>query len=251
MAKEINIKMYNRLFGGSHKKIDTVAEHAGEFKRENSILQEAYNAWESLREFRKDAERFAMYTFGDQWGDKIDTEEGTIKESTYIKKSGKMPLKNNRIRSLLRSVLGQFSSSQTEPVCVARDREEQKLGEMMSATIQYGYQKNKLWELDRRNLETFLITGAAFFRTSYGWNDDSAMMDVWVDSINYNRVFFDSNMEDYRHWDCSLIGEIHDVSLNDILAKFADGSKGKALYLKNLYRSQAMSDFSQSRKPYE
>lgn len=244
MEQVVNIKMYNRLFGKERKKIDTVSEREKECKRESAILQEAYNAWESLRPFRKETERYAMYTFGDQWGDKIDTEEGTIKESTYIKNSGKIPLKNNRIRSLLRSVLGQFSSSQTEPVCVARDRDEQKLGEMMSATIQYGYQKNKLWELDRRNLEVFLISGAAFFRTSYGWNDDSAMMDVWVDSINYNRVFFDSHMEDYRHWDCSMIGEIHDVTLNDILAKFADGSKEKALYLKNLYRSQSMSDFS-------
>lgn len=244
MGKEVDVKMYNRLFGSCHKAIDTVAEYTGDLKRENGVLQEAYNAWESLRVFRKDSERFAMYTFGDQWGDKIETEEGTIKESTYIKKSGKMPLKNNRIRSLLRSVLGQFSSSQTEPVCVARDRDEQKLGEMMSATIQYGYQKNKLWELDRRNLESFLITGAAFFRTSYGWNDDSAMMDVWVDSVNYNRVFFDSNMEDYRHWDCSMVGEIHDISLNDLLSKFADGSREKALYLKNLYRAQTMSDFS-------
>lgn len=244
MGNNINIKTYNRLFGGKRGKIDSASETSEGYKRENRVLQEAYDAWESLRTFRSDAERYAMYTFGDQWGDKVETPEGMVKESTYIKNQGKMPLKNNRIRSVLRSVLGQFSSSQTEPVCVARDRDEQELGEMMSATIQYGYQKNELWELDRRNLEAFLITGAAFFRTRYGWNAESGIMDVWVDTVNYNRVFFDSNMEDYRHWDCSMIGEIHDVSINDILAQFSDGSKEKALYLKNLYRSQLMSDFS-------
>ncbi|WP_099465571.1 portal protein [Parabacteroides provencensis] len=253
MGNSVNLKMYNHLFKKKGK-IDSVLEEDIFFSKNNSILLEAYNAWESLRNFRKEAERCSMYVYGaercsmnvygDQWGDKIDTKEGTIKESTYIKKQGKVPLKNNRVRPLVRTVLGQFSSSQTEPVCVARDRDEQKIGEMMSATIQYGYQKNKLWELDRRNLETFLIAGAAFFRTYYGWNDEYGMMDVWTDSVNYNRIFLDTHMEDYRHWDCSLIGEIHDISLNEILSKFADGSKDKALYLKNIYRSHSREDIS-------
>ena len=243
MKQSVNLKMYNRFFGGKNK-IDTVVREDKAFFRDNSILMEAYNAWESLRNFRRDSERYSMYVFGDQWGDKVETKEGTIKESTYIKNQGKVPLKNNRVRPLIRTVLGQFSSSQTEPVCVARDRDEQKLGEMMSATIQYGYQKNKLWELDRRNLEVFLITGAAFFRTYYGWSDEYCMMDVWTDTINYNRVFFDTHMEDYRHWDCSLIGEIHDISLNEILSKFADGSREKALYLKTVYRSHRNDEVS-------
>ena len=243
MKQSVNLKMYNQLFGRK-KKIDSVINEDTSFFRNNAILMEAYNAWESLRNFRKDSERYSMYVFGDQWGDKIETKDGTIKESTYIKNQGKVPLKNNRVRPLIRTVLGQFSSSQTEPVCVARDRDEQKLGEMMSATIQYGYQKNKLWELDRRNLEVFLITGAAFFRTYYGWSDECCMMDVWTDTVNYNRAFFDTHMEDYRHWDCSLIGEIHDISLNEILSKFADGSRNKALYLKDIYRSRRSDEIS-------
>lgn len=240
----VNLKMYNRLFGNK-KKIDTVARNDDtSFSKDNAILLEAYYAWESLRNFRKEASRSSMYVFGDQWGDRIETKDGTMKESSYIKQQGKVPLKNNRVRPLIRTVLGQFSSSQTEPVCVARDREEQKLGEMMSATIQYSYQKNKLWELDRRNLESFLITGAAFFRTYYGWNDNSCMMDVWTDAINYNRIFLDTNMEDYRHWDCSLIGEIHDISLNDVIAKFSDESRDKAEHIRNIYRAATHEDVS-------
>lgn len=241
--KDVNLKMYNRLFRGN-KKIDTVDEGSDLFSKNNAILLEAYYAWESLRNFRKDSERSAMYVFGDQWGDKVDTKDGTMKESSYIKKQGKVPLKNNRIRPLIRTVLGQFSSSQTEPVCVARDRDEQKIGEMMSATIQYCYQKNKLWELDRRNLESFLITGAAFFRSYFGWNDEYCMMDVWVDSVNYNRIFLDTHMEDYRHWDCSLIGEMHDSSLNEVISKFSDGSREKARYIKDIYRTNNRNDVS-------
>jgi hypothetical protein len=242
MGNSVNIAMYNRLFGG-RKKIDTVKTSPDEaYKRNQSVLMEAYSAWESLRDFRNNTERNAMYVYGDQWGDRIETKCGTVKESTYIKEQGKVPLKNNRVRPLVRTVLGQFSSSRTEPVCAARDRDEQKLGEMMSATVQYSYQRNKLWELDRRVLENFLISGSGFFRTYYGWSDENSIMDVWVDSINYNRVFFDTHMEDFRHWDCQLIGEIHDISLNDVLAKFSDGSREKALYLKSIYRSASRDD---------
>ena len=39
------------------------------------------------------------------------------------------------------------------------------MGETMSITLQYVYQ-NKLWELDRRNLEYFIINGAAQFKSA-------------------------------------------------------------------------------------
>ena len=234
--KSVDVKLFQKLYGKkSQAKIDSV-NPVSKINRTFDILTEAHNAWNSLYDFRKECERNAMYTFGDQWADKIEHKGQSMTESDYIKQQGKVPLKNNRIRSIVRTVLGQFSSSQTEPVCVARDRDEQKLGEMMSMTIQYAYQKNRLWELDRRAYESFLINGAAFFKTFYAWDDEACLMDVWVDSINHNRVFFDRYMEDPRHLDCSLIGEIHDLGIDDILSKFSDGSREKAAQIREIYR---------------
>lgn len=203
--------------------------------RRDNILMDAYNAWHALDKFRKEAERNEMYTFGNQWGDKIKNPDGSgyITEEEHIKKQGNVPLKNNRIRSIVRSVLGVFSSTQTEPVCVARDRKEQEMGEVASTTIQYNYQLNKLWELDRRNLEYFIISGVAAFKTIIGWRHDK--QDVWTDLVNYNRIFFDNHMKDPRHWDCHLIGEIHDMGLYDLLALFSDGNKEKAIWLRDRY----------------
>lgn len=203
--------------------------------KRNNILMDAYNAWHSLDEFRREAERNERYTFGNQWGDRIKNPDGPgyITEEEHIKKQGNVPLKNNRIRSIVRSVLGVFSSSQTEPVCVARDRNEQEVGEIASTVIQYNYQLNKLWELDRRNLEYFIISGAAAFKTTFGWRHDK--WDVWTDLVNFNRLFFDNHMKDPRHWDCHLIGEIHDLGLYDLLALFSDGDKEKAIKLRDMY----------------
>lgn len=238
MEKKINFNLYRKFYSsGKKQKIDTVTTNA--VYKNTDILQIAYNAFRSLDNFRKEAQRNAMYTFGNQWGDLInDPATGRkITEENYIKRQGKIPLKNNLVRGLVRTVLGQFSTNQTESVCIARDRDEQNLGELMSAVLQTNYQRNKMWELDRRQLETFLITGIAVYRSYYGWQDGRDLMDVWTEAVNHNRIFFDQNMEDPRHWDCSLIGEIHDVGLEDLIAQFAEGSKKKASYLREIYRT--------------
>lgn len=234
---DINLKLYQKLqrpASGKQQKIDSVANP---LIKNLEVLHIAHNAWDSLQKFREEARRCGMYAFGDQWGETItDPISGQkMTEAAYILSQGKVPLKNNLIRSLLRTVLGQFSNAQTESVCVARDREEQQIGEMMSAVVQTNYQRNQLWELDRRNLENFMITGMACFRVYYSWKDGVDLLDVWTDIVNHNRVFFDPHMEDPRHWDCHLIGEIHDIGLDDIIAQFAD-SPQKAAYLRQIYR---------------
>lgn len=236
MERRANPALSVRLYGSKKKtkKIDTV-KRIKPFEKNNEVLHEAFMAWTSLDEFREESRRNERYTFGNQWGDKIKNPNGCgyITEEEHIKNQGNVPLKNNRIRGIVRSVLGVFSNQQTEPVCVSRDRDKQTKGEMMSSTLQYSYQLNKLWELDRRNLEYFLISGAAIFKTTYGWRNNKK--EVWTDITNYNRIFFDNHMEDPRHWDCHLIGEIHDIGLYDVMQQFADGSKDRALKLREIY----------------
>lgn len=227
-----DINFSKRLFPSQKK---TGKKKDQPITKDINALYDAYYAWESLRDFREEAKRNAMYTFGNQWGDYVVVNGKKIKEEDYIKSQGKVPLKNNRVRSLVRNVLGQFSNNQTEPVCVARDRDEQGLGEMMSATVQYAYQRNRLWELDRRNLESFLVTGSAFFRSYYAWKDEPCMMDVWVDSVNYNKMFFDKYMEDPRHWDCTLIGQVHDLAIDDVIAQFS--TPANDWQIRDIYRS--------------
>lgn len=202
------------------------------------VLLEARKCWDSLHKARIERRRCRMYSYGNQWGDVIydpDIKQ-FVTEEAHIKRQGKVPLKNNLIRQLLKSVLGQFRSNQTEPVCVARDRDEQKTGEMMSVAIQYVYQLNRLSEVDARMLEEFLISGMAICKSYYNWKAGKDKQDVWVDAVNMNRVFFDNSMEDVRHWDCSIIGEIHDVKLPDVISAFSTNEK-RAAEIREIYKS--------------
>ncbi|MFV0587067.1 hypothetical protein [Bacteroides reticulotermitis] len=232
-----NLKMSAKLFPKQKRdKIDTVQSRTS-FDRNENVLMDAFLAWTGLDSFRRMCDRNEMYTFADQWNDKV-LDPRTCKyitERQHILNQGNIPLQNNRLRGIVRSVSGVFQSTQTEPVCVSRDRDKQSKGEMMSATIQYVYQLNKLWGLDAACFTNFLVTGIGMFRSTFGWR--KGKMDVWTDLINHKRIFFDNHMEDPRHWDCHLIGEIHDVGLYDVMAQFADGSPEKAEEIRRIYSS--------------
>lgn len=197
------------------------------------VLLQAQKAWEEIDPFRHKRKRNRNYTYGKQWNDLIKLPDGRVmSEEEYIRQQGKVPLKNNLIRQMVKSVLGQFRNNQTQPVCVARDREEQNLGELMSAAVQYAYQHNRLQELDSRTMEEFLISGICFQKIGYGFRRGKS--DVWVDEVNPNRIFFNA-MEDSRHWDCTLIGELHDMPIAEVISRFSFGSRERAVQLRQIY----------------
>ena len=150
--------------------IDTVvsAKRYGD-RRAFDILMEAQYYWSQMDDFRKDRERSKRYTYGFQWDDMICVDGKSMSEEEYIKSQGNVPLKNNLIRRLVRSVLGVYRSQSKEPTCTARDRDEQKLGETMSTILQCNMQLNRMNDVYARTMEEFLISGFIVHRKSYGW----------------------------------------------------------------------------------
>lgn len=184
------------------------------------VLMEAQAAWDNMRRFRKERERNKRYTYGDQWDDTITVDGQTMSEEEYIKSQGNVPLKNNIIRRLVRAVLGVYRSQSKEPTCTARDRDEQKLGETMSTILQCNMQLNRMNDVYARTMEEFLISGLVVHRKWFGWRNDKC--DCWTDYVQPNNFFIDNNMRDFRGWDVSLLGEVHDVSFESLCRQFAE-----------------------------
>lgn len=201
--------------------------------RAQEILIEAQNYYNAMYRFRKDRERNKRYNFGDQWGDVVCVDGKKMTEEAYILSQGNIPLKNNLIRRLVRNVIGVYRSQATEPTCTARDRDEQKEAETMSTVLQYNMQLNRMTELYARSLEEYLISGMIVHRKWYGWRNDK--MDCWTDYVQPNNFFIDNNMRDFRAWDCSFVGEIHDVSFEQLCQQFAK-SPEDYMRLAEIYR---------------
>ena len=221
--------------------IDTVvsAKRYGD-RRAFDILMEAQYYWSQMDDFRKDRERNKRYTYGFQWDDMICVDGKSMSEEEYIKSQGNVPLKNNLIRRLVRSMLGVYRSQSKEPTCTARDRDEQKLGETMSTILQCNMQLNRMNDVYARTMEEFLISGFIVHRKSYGWRNGKE--DCWTDYVQPNNFFIDNNMRDFRGWDVSVLGEVHDISFGQLCEQFAS-SPQEYRQLRDIYKWAARKDY--------
>ena len=221
--------------------IDTVvsAKRYGD-RRAFDILMEAQYYWSQMDDFRKDRERNKRYTYGFQWDDMICVDGKSMSEEEYIKSQGNVPLKNNLIRRLVRSVLGVYRSQSKEPTCTARDRDEQKLGETMSTILQCNMQLNRMNDVYARTMEEFLISGFIVHHKSYGWRNGKE--DCWTDYVQPNNFFIDNNMRDFRGWDVSVLGEVHDISFGQLCEQFAS-SPQEYRQLRDIYKWAARKDY--------
>jgi hypothetical protein len=236
--KRTSLHPMSRVRGDDAPDLDSIKRevHNRTNRRAYDVLMEANYYWNQMSDFRRERERNKRYTYGYQWDDIVTVnEDGCIKKMTegeYIKKQGNVPLKNNMIRRLVRNVVGVFRNQSKEPTCTARDRDEQKLGETMSTILQCNRQLNRMSEVDARTMEEFLISGFIVHRKSYGWRNGKE--DCWTDYVQPNNFFIDNNMRDFRGWDVSCLGEVHDISFGELCEQFAqspeDYQKLKDIY---------------------
>lgn len=217
-------KFLSRVKGGSRKMAAPVRKSVRKRNQEDlEALEQFANDWASLEEMRRKTRRSVMYAWGDQWGDLVrDPDTGRmITEGDLIKKEGKVPLKNNMIAPILSNIEGQLRTAQMKPVCVVRDQREAKLGEMMSMAVEYVHDINEVAELDVATLKSETTSGVMAQRIEYGVNPDKGnKQDVWVYPVETARLFFDSSVEDPRMWGLARVGELYDMTIEDVVANF-------------------------------
>lgn len=224
----------SRLTAETRAEMDTV-KYDSKFNDDRKAVDTLYlakNYWDAMSQFRKDRKRNKNFNYGNQWGDLVTVDGKTMTEEEYIIQQGSMPLKSNLIRRLVRNVLGVYRSQSKEPTCVARDRDEQQLGEVMSTILQYNWQLNHMEEVNARSYEDFLIGGLVVHKKTFGWRNGKC--DCWTDYVNPDNFFVDNKTTDFRSWDVQMVGEIHDYSFEDVCREFAHSPQDYAT-LKGIY----------------
>lgn len=182
--------------------------------RGQQVLMHAQKHYTAMDRYRRDRERNKRYAFGDQWGDTVVVDGVPMTEGEYIREQGNQPLKTNLIRRAVSSVVGLYRGQSMEPTCIARDRDEQRMAESMSTALQYNMELNHMNEMHARTMEEYLIGGFVVHRKGYYWQ--FKRMDCWTSVVRPSNFFIDCNMNDFRGWDCSIVGEIHDVSYEEV-----------------------------------
>lgn len=215
---------------------------------------QVYASWDSIRD---EWERCKDFTYGNQWRDRITVEDEcgslvTMSEDDYLAREGMIPLTNNLIRRLVRNITGVFRNQNKEAACRARDREEQQFNEALSVILQEENQANKMSLKNARSCERGLIGGFACYKHTAGWRNHR--YGVWVDEVSLNNIAADANAKDATGSDFRMIVELHQMTVDEICAKWAHSSqdiqrikaeysvKDRDRYLMNQFRDFGMSD---------
>jgi hypothetical protein len=209
------------------------------------LLDICRNDYESLRNFRDRRRRNRKYYRGDQWSDYVkdpDNTDNLITEEVYLKKQGKVPLKQNQIRQLVKNLIGQYRSNPSKAVVIARDRDDAKVSEMLTNALQAAEQVNRINTLDARLFEEFSLSGAPIQKLSYRYWRERNQPELYIENVNPNRIFFNSDVMDPRLNDLRRIGEIIDTTLDDVVATFAK-TKSEEERIRRLYRTVISEDF--------
>lgn len=218
--------------------------------RENmALLEQCRIYWDSLRDFRDRRLRNRKYHRGDQWSDLIEDPETTtttsasyITEEQYILNQGKVPLKQNLIRKNIRNLLGQYLSNPSKTMVLSRIRDNAQVTEMLTNALQCALQNNNAKLLDIAEFRESTLSGACIQRVGYDYFKERNLEDVKLYNVNPARAFFNTDIEDPRHTDIRLIGEIIDTTVDDIVATYAK-SKADEKKIREWYAGLVSRDY--------
>lgn len=197
-----------------------------------NILIAAHKAWLAGADLRSRRQRYKQYTYGQQWNDLvIDNDGNTVTEGEFAASCGKKPLTNNLIRQLVKSIVGRFRDSLKTSTSHKKVNSDNQLKTILD--------KNLIDEIDSRALEEFLISGCAIQRIVKEHRMQG--LGVWIDNVNPAR-FFINKLIDPRGWDIELIGMLHDMSMTEIIMRYAHGSRRRARQLQEIYAERNLTE---------
>lgn len=191
-----------------------------------TLFNEARNAWQAGNSFRAARRRLMRNTYGDQWSNYITTSDGrNITEYERAVGAGMTPMTNNLLRALVKTVVGRFRYN------ISRDD---------SSSLPDSFLRfkagNRLDELDARMLEEFLISGCAVQKVIC--ERRPAGLGIWVDNVNPDN-FFVNRFLDPRGNDIRIIGTIADMPLDEIRLRFSHGSRSRNAEIGKIYSETA------------
>lgn len=209
-------------------------------KRNHELLNRVSECYSAMYDLRRRRMRSRKFYRGDQWSDYVEVNGQRIREEEYIKMQGKPALRQNMIRPPMRNVVGQYRSNPFKPVVFARNRQNQKAAEMMSVALEAALFMNESKERDVRVLEEFLLSGMAIYKTGFSFDHERRQPIPKFRAVNPNRFFINTDLEDVCGADVNFVGEIADLSVEDVVAEYAKNGLSEER-VRQMYRS--VSDF--------
>lgn len=182
---------------------------------DKELLRLVRRSWEDASPLRSTRRRLKAFAYGRQWGDTTVAPDGRrLTEAQRAREEGRMPITNNIIRRMIKSIIGHYSH--LSPATTESDNAGG------NATLR------PLCERDARTLEELLISGCAIQYVDPENGD--------IDNISPDRFIF-RRFSRSDASDCTLIGCLRDMPLDDVLMRYSGRSPERAAELRDAYRN--------------
>jgi hypothetical protein len=198
------------------------------------IIQECRTYYDNLADLRKRRRRNRNFYRGKQWNDVVEDNGELTTEEELILKQGKQPLKNNQIRQIVKSLLGQYRASDYKPIVYSSKRDDRLSGEIMTVALRANLRDNETDEIDVRIVEEFALAGIISWKNYADWIPRRQCNDIVIDPKTLPTMFWNSDIRDIRGKDMHTIGEIHDLFVEEVISIFAD-NKDEAKTIREFY----------------
>lgn len=209
------------------------------------VAEHAQAAYEALLPDRQRYRRARNYLFGDQWSDYMLDENGrTVREEDYIKQEGRIPWRLNHLRPIVRNLKGQLRLNQSDRAAYSINRSDADMGEMLTTALRQVRRINRAEALETDGFQAHLASGKVAFRCGFNYIPRLNRRDVVVQMVNPLRLFYNSDLTDRRLWDLRLIGQLHDLTVSDVVAAFAARDRAKARAIEEHYQYQRHQAYS-------
>jgi len=187
-----------------------------------NVLEDGSRAWDGLAEDRERRRKGRDYLFGDQWGETIETLDGdVITERRAIEKQGREPWEMNRVRPIIRNLKGQLRQNESDRQVFAVNREDNEAARVMTQALREARKINRMTSIEAQQFVEHLLSGKEAFRVGYKYMQRFDRAEVSIQPVNTLRLFYNNDLTDRRGRDLTLIGQIHDMQLEDVVAAFA------------------------------
>ena len=231
---------------GDSKKVAPVALQSPEDRSKNMKRLFSWSVmWHNQQPYRIRRERIKNYERGKQWEDIIEVHGKKMTEAAHIIEQGSVPLKNNIILQTQNSVVGVFRGNYSLPEAIARTRDNQGVGEMMTAMLRYVSQINHQKETDVQDFMEALRGGVAVQYVNYRWVDEEQRPELEVVSINPTRLIINGGIEDPNGSDITTIGMLVDLPIEKVVKDYAK-SPEDAERIRQIYKNVSRDNLSSS-----
>ena len=132
-------------------------------------------------------------------------------------------------------MLGQYRTNPSQSIVYAADNSKSAQADIMGTTLESALTLNNAVELDAAALEEFILSGAVVQKEMYSYWPNRDKEDLYIENVNVNRMFFNSDVSDIRLNDLSRIGEVKDTTVERVIATFGD-TKEKERAIRDIYR---------------